>query len=437
MPAATYIWAKVLGFLEERLSSAAVSAMLDDAELVELNDKALVIYSPSEFRQEAIRKNYKSHVEDILRSEFQLPVSFEVWGDEQFRQSKADRANLPLWTFHPHFHFSSFIPGTSNPIPLRAAMHVAEHPGDTVYNPLYLYGPPGVGKTHLIYAIASHIAQRRPEATILCIKGEQFTSELIQAIAQGATAAFKTKYRNADILLVDDIQFMVGKEATQEEFFHTFNALYEQGKQIVLTCDQPPGDLHPLQDRLKGRFGEGFMVKLVPPDAETRALIIRAKAKDLGLSLSDEVIDYLTARLCDNVRQIEGGLRKILAFRDLSEMRLTLENIAKILEDVQSAESAGVITPDLIMHYVCKYYNVEQDSVRGRQRSKNISVPRQMAMYLIRTRTACSLEDIGKYFNRDHSTVKYALRSVESALTPGSETEAQLRDITANIEARN
>lgn len=434
MQAATYIWAKILGILEERFSSAVVSAMLDDAELVELNDKALIIYSPSEFRQEAIRRNYKTQIEDILRREFNLQVSFEVWGDDQYHRNQSGKARPPLWTCNPQFTFDSFIPGTCNLIPYRAAMHVAEHLGDTVYNPLYLYGPPGVGKTHLVYAIANRVSQLCPEAKILCIKGEQFTSELIQAIVHRSTADFKDKYRNADILLVDDIQFMAGKESTQEEFFHTFNALFEQGKQIVLTCDRAPSDLQTLEDRLKGRFGEGVMVKLEPPDAQTRAQIIRAKAEALGLVLSDEVVDYLTEKLCDNVRQIEGGLRKLLAFRDLSDMRLTVENVAKTVADVQTPEYNPVVTPDLVIRYVCRYYGVEEEPLRGRRRSKNISEPRQLAMYLIRQLTSTSLEDIGKYFNRDHSTVKYALRAVEAAITPGSEIERKLRDIMDNIE---
>ena len=436
MQTATYIWAKVIGFLEERLSAVTVSALLDDAELVELNDQALIIYSPSDFRQEAIRRTCKGYIEDFLREEFDRNISFEVWGDAQRNKEKLRVPGDTLWTCNPHFNFSTFVSGTSNLIPLKAAMHVAEHPGDSVYNPLCLYGPPGVGKTHLVYSIANRVSQLYPDAKIVCIKGDQFTNELIQCILNHSTAEFKNKYRNADILLVDDIQFIAGKEATQEEFFHTFNYLYELRKQIVLTCDQPPGDMLTLEDRLKGRFGEGVMVKMEAPDKETRTLILKAKAKELNLEFSDEVICYLADRLCDNVRQIEGGLRKIRAFKDLSDMWLTLENIAKTIEDIQTSETKAAVTPDLVMRYVCRYYGVEEPQLKGRQRSKNISEPRQVAMYLMRQMAQLRQDAIGKYFGRDRSTVIHALSVIQKALhLPGSEMENKLQDIIRNIEA--
>ena len=436
MQAATYIWAKVIGTLEERLSAVAVSAMLDDAELVELNEKSLIIYSPSDFRQEAIRRSYKGYIEDILREEFELNVAFEVWGDAELTKSKQTISSESLWTYNPHFNFSTFVSGASNQIPLKAAMHVAEHLGDTVYNPLYLYGPPGVGKTHLVYSIANRVSQLYPDAKIVCIKGDQFTNELVQSIMNRSTADFKTKYRGADILLVDDIQFIAGKESTQEEFFHTFNYLYELRKQIILTSDRAPSDMPTLEDRLRGRFGEGVMVKIEPPDKATRELIIQAKANDLGLQFSNEVISFLAEKLCDNVRQIEGGLRKIRAFKDLSNMRLSIENIARTIEDVQTSETSAVVTPDLVVRYVCRYYGVEETQIKSRQRSKNISEPRQVAMYLTRQLAGLSQDDIGKFFGRDRTTVVYALSAIQNAVAaPGSDMENKLQDIIRNIEA--
>ena len=436
MQAATYIWAKIIGIMEDRLSPVAVSAMFDDAELVEINDKALVIYSPSDFRQEAIRRTYKSHIEEILQEEFDLHIALEVWGDADLKKHKVDSKTDSLWTYNPHFNFSTFIAGSSNQVPLRAAMHVAEHLSDSVYNPLYLYGPPGVGKTHLVYSIANRVSQLYPDAKIVCIKGDQFTNELIQCILNHSTAEFKNKYRGADLLLVDDIQFIAGKETTQEEFFHTFNYLYELRKQIVLTSDRAPTDMPTLEDRLRSRFGSGVMVKIEPPDKDTRALIIEAKAQELGLCFGPEVIDYLAEKLCDNCRQIEGGLRKIKAYKDLSNMRLTMENIARTIEDVQTSETSAVVTPELVVRYTCRYYGVEENQLRGRQRSKNISEPRQVAMYLIRQMADMSLEDIGKFFNRDHSTVKYALTAIQDALAlDGNGMKDKLQDIMRNIEA--
>lgn len=436
MQAATYIWAKIIGILEDRLSAVAVSAMFDDAEIVELNDRALVLYSPSDFRQEIIRRTYKSHIEDILRDEFNLPVSLEVWGDVEIKKNKQDTITTSMWTYNPHFNFYTFIAGSSNQVPLRAAMHVAENLSDSIYNPLYLYGPPGVGKTHLVYSIANRVSQLYPDAKIVCIKGDQFTNELIQCILSHSTADFKNKYRGADILLVDDIQFIAGKESTQEEFFHTFNYLYELRKKIVLTSDRAPSDMPTLEDRLRSRFGAGVMVKIEPPDKNTRALIIEAKAKELGLGFGDEVIDYLAEKLCDNCRQIEGGLRKIKAYKDLSNMRLTMENIARTIEDIQTSETSAVVTPELVLRYTCRYYGVEENQLKGRQRSKNISEPRQVAMYLIRTMTSHSLDEIGKMFHRDHSTVNYALTSIHDALSSAdSSMKNKLQDIICNIES--
>lgn len=437
MYSAAYIWAKTITYLEERLSAVTVSAWLDDAELVELHENRLVIYSPSDFRQETIRRNCKPYIEDALRELFHMDAELEIWGDAQLTQYRQEKTSKSLWEFNPQFNFDNFIAGTANEIPLRAAMHVAEHLGDSVYNPLFYYGSPGVGKTHLLYAIANRIAQTYPQAKVVCVKGEQFTNELIKAIQKSGSspAEFRKKYREADILLIDDIQFIAGKEATQEEFFHTFNYLFELRKQIVITSDRRPGDIATLEDRLKGRFGEGVMMKIENPDYATRCQIIKSKAKQLGLSLDEDSVRYIAGKLCDNVRQIEGGLHKIRAFHDLSGMELTVEHIARTIEDIQGSESTLLITPALIVRNVCRYYGVEDEQLKSRQRSRNISEPRQVAMYLIRQMTAMSFPDIGKYFARDHGTVCVAVKKVEDALSEkGSRMGNVLKDIRMNIE---
>ena len=435
MQSAAYIWAKVLNQLEERLSAVTVSAWFDDAELIELNEDNLILYTPSDFRQEIILRSCKQHVEDILQEQFDLKVKLLVWGDTDLEAHRQTNTPGNIWKINPHFSFDTFVAGAQNEVPLKAAMHVADNVGDSVYNPLYYYGPPGVGKTHLLYSIANRISQSHPEAKIVYVKGDQFTNELVQAILHSSTVAFKKKYREADILLVDDIQFIAGKESTQEEFFHTFNNLYEMRKQIVLTSDRSPNDMPLLEDRLRGRFGEGVMVKIEPPDLDTRKQIIRAKAAELHLRFGDEVIDYLGERLCDNVRQIEGGLRKVKAFRDLSNMPLTLPNISKIVADIQTSETCAVVTPDTVVRYVCKYFGVDEAQLKSPHRSKNISEPRQIAIYLIRELTGLQLEAIGKYFNRDHGTISVSIKKIQSLLSmKDSNTENILRDIRMNIE---
>ncbi len=435
MYSAAYIWAKIIGGLEERLGAIAVSALLDDAQIIEVTENKLIIYSPSDFRQEAIRRTWKQHIEQTVMELFQIQLELVVWGDYEKEKHK-QTSHTPIWTYNPQFSFENFIDGPSNMMPLRAAMFVAEHPGDEIYNPLYIYGPPGVGKTHLLYAIANSISRDRPDLNIVYVKGDQFTNELVQAILTASTVEFKKKYRQADVLLVDDVQFIAGKESTQEEFFHTFNELFDYHKQIVLTSDRTPNEMPTLEDRLKGRFGDGVMVRIAPPDNETRKRIIKAKVQKLGLALDDECVEYASERLCDNVRQIEGGLKKIRAYRDLSGMELTLENIAQTIDDIQTAEQHAQITPDLVVRYVCKYYGIEEYQLMGHQRSRNIALPRQIAMYLVRHLTNMSFPNIGRYFQKDQATVQHAVKKVALELkNKNAQLENILRDIQLAIDS--
>ncbi len=436
MYSAAFVWAKVIQRLEVQLGSVMTSTWLDDAEPVEVNDKRFVLYSPSDFRQETIRRSCRQHIEDALREILKADLELVVWGESQLKSYRNEKSAKKLWTLNPLFSFENFIAGSSNLIPLKAARHVAENPGDDVYNPLYLYGPPGVGKTHLLYAIANYISRHFPGKQVVYVKGEQFTNELVQAILNGNTLTFKKKYREADVLLVDDIQFIAGKDATQEEFFHTFNEIYDRGGQIVITSDRKPGDMATLEDRLRGRFGVGVMMEIMPPDAQTRSLIVRDKAGKLGLALDEASVELISGKLCDNVRQIEGGLRKLRAYRDLSGMALTRENIAQTIADVQSTESAAVVTPELVVRYVCRYYGIEEVQLKSQNRSKNIAEPRQVAMYLTRTMLKMSLPDIGRFFERDHGTVSHSVKKVEAALKQkDSRLEGVIRDIQMSIRS--
>ncbi len=435
MYSSAYVWAKVVNHIEERLDPIIVSGWLDDAELVELNEETLILYSPSDFRREIIRRRCAPYIHDALKEVFNSDAKLMVLDDKELDAYKNRGKKKPSMDFNPQFTFDSFVVGPSNRFAHGAAIAVANHPGD-VYNPLFIYGPPGIGKTHLLYAIANGIRKQKPDANIVYIKGDQFTIELIQAIQSGKNIEFRSKYREADLFLIDDVQFIAGKESTQEEFFHTFNKLYEEHKQIVMTSDRKPSDMPTLEDRLRSRFEWGLLADIQPPDYETRMAILKNKARSLGLDLPEDVCEYIAININKNVRQIEGTVKKIMAYRDLSGMAITLENVTRVISDMFKAEGNSLPTPGLIISQVCKFYNVDETVLRGSNKSKGTSEARQVAMYLVRQLTNLSLPDIGQEFGRDHSTALYNIRKVEVELKKGNDTlQNSIRDITANINS--
>ena len=382
-----------------------------------------------------IQRRYTTYIQDALKELFDSDAKVIVYGDKELEEQKNKQAAKTPLDFNPQFSFDNFIVGSSNRLAHGAALAVSNHPGEA-YNPLFIYGPPGVGKTHLPYAIANGLRKHNPNANIVYIKGDQFTNELITAIQTGKNVEFRSKYREADLFLVDDIQFIAGKERIQEEFFHTFNKLYEEHKQIVLTSDRPPNDILTLEDRLKSRFLGGLTADIQPPDYETRMAIIRERAKCLGLELTDDVCNYIAINITSNIRQIEGTMKKILAYQQLNDMALDLPNISRAIDDMFQAEGNAVPTPGLIIGQVCKFYSIDEAALRGSQRNKGIAEPRQIAMYLTRKLTNLSLDDIGMHFARDHSTVLYGITKVESEIKSGNTTmQNNIRDITANINS--
>ena len=435
MYSSAYVWAKIISYIEEQLGPVVVSSAFDDAEVVELNEEHLIIYSSSDFRRDLIRRRYTNYIQEALKEIFCSDAKLMVFGDEELNTFKQKGKSATSMDFNPQFNFDNFVVGPSNRMAHSAAIAVSKAPGQ-VYNPLFIYGPPGVGKTHLLYAIANGIRRQNPNANVVYIKGDDFTNELIRAIQTGTNIEFRSKYREADLFLVDDIQFIAGKEATQEEFFHTFNKLYEEHKQIVLTSDRKPSDMATLEDRLRSRFEWGLIMDIQPPDYETRMAILKNKAKQLGLNLDDDVCNYIAINVTNNVRQIEGTVKKVLAYRDLNNMPLTLDNISRVISDMFKSEGNALPTPSLIISQVCKFYNVDETLVRGTQKTKNIAEPRQISMYLIRKLTNLSLPDIGNEFNRDHTTVMYGIKKVEQAIKSGdTNTQNNIRDITANINS--
>ena len=435
MYASAYVWAKIVSYMEEKLGAVTVSTWFDDAEVIELSEEKLIIYSATDFRADFIRRRYADYIHDALKEIFNSNAKLVVFGDEDLRAYRSQGTQKPAMDFNPQFNFDNFVVGPSNRIAHGAAIAVSNNPGQA-YNPLFLYGPPGVGKTHLLYAIANGVRKANPNANIVYIKGDQFTNELITAIKDGKNIEFRSKYREADLFLIDDIQFIAGKETTQEEFFHTFNKLYEEHKQIVMTSDRKPSDMLTLEDRLRTRFEWGLIVDIQPPDYETRMAIIKAKAISLGVELPDDVCNYIAVNVTNNVRQIEGTVKKIMAYRDLNNMPLDLPNVSRAIDDMFKNEGNALPTPNLIISQVCKFYSIDESVLRGTLKNKGTAEARQVAVYLIRKLTNLSTPEIGKELNKDHSTILYSVNKVESLLKNGDENlQNHIRDITANINS--
>ena len=437
MYSSAYVWAKVLSHMEEKLGSIPVSSWFDDAEVVELNENNLIIYSPSDFRRDIIRRRCTGYVEDALKEVFNSDAKLLVFGDKERDAFRNKGKTISSMDFNPQFTFDNFVVGPSNRFAHSASIAVSKNPGQ-VYNPLFIYGPSGVGKTHLLYAIANDIRRQNPEANIVYIKGDEFTNELISAIASGKNVEFRNKYRESDLFLIDDIQFIAGKESTQEEFFHTFNSLYECGKQIILTSDRPPKEIKTLEDRLRTRFEWGLLVDVQPPDFETRMAIISRKADSLRLDLPEDVAAFIAGKLKDNVRQLEGVVKRLDAHANLTGAPITMLLAENAIQDIMTEQTPLPVTVDRIIDEVARTYGVTAEDIRGQRRSNQISTARQVAMYVVREITGMTQLEIGQEFGgRDHSTVVYALQQVTKAIQTDPRKKEVIEDIIKNIRNLN
>ena len=437
MQSVSDIWSMILTRLREDLSETTIRTWFDETTVVALESNTLVLHCSNAFKRSNIQDRFIPNIEESLKDIFSTDMAVKLLDDEGLRRYQNKEDNKPVSLMESgEFTFDSFVVGPSNKLACSAARAVSDAPGQH-YNPLFIYGDSGLGKTHLLYAIAHQIRKKNPAAKIVYIKGDEFTNELVNAIQTHRNEEFREKYREANVLLVDDIQFIAGKQQTQEEFFHTFNTLYESGKQIVLTSDRPPREMTLLEDRLKTRFEWGLMVDVTPPDFETRLAIIRMKAALLGVQLPDEITGYIAENVTANVRQIEGTLNKILAYRDLLGDKVDDQAVSRAVQDMLKKSNEFVPSPQVIINYICKYYNIEEDILRGQSRAREAVVPRQIAMYLIRRMTNISQSDIGKEFGgRDHSTVIHSLDKVEKQMRSDPAFAEVVKEITTNINAK-
>ena len=433
MNPAAEVWEKVVALMGEEMTATTLKTWFDDAEAVSLEESSFVLYSPTRLKRDIITARYIPPIQNALRdlfsSDFQVLVLTE---NELAGYQKGAGSFLPGTE---DYTFERFVVGSSNKFAHAAARAVAGNPGQS-YNPLFIYGDSGLGKTHLLYAIAHAIHDTHPEYRIIYIKGDTFTNEMITAIRENRNAEFREKYRGADVFLMDDIQFILGKDSSQEEMFHTFNTLYELKKQIVFTADRPPKEMLRLEDRLKTRFEWGLIADIQRPDYETRMAIIKNKSIRMGMELPDYIIQLIAENITANVRQIEGTVNKIMAYQDLIGDSVDKNTVIRAVKDIFKEKSDFLPTPEIIIDEVCKFYNLDPASIRGPGRLKDLTLARQVAMYLIREMVDISLQDIGKEFNRDHSTVVHALGRIEKVLKSDSEMGEIIKDITRNINSR-
>ncbi|CAB1238924.1 chromosomal replication initiator informational ATPase [Ruminococcaceae bacterium BL-6] len=430
-------WALICDYCKGRITEVAYTTWISRIRPVSLDfSKSVAILEvPNEFHLQTLTRCYTGLLQDAFNEIFGPGIKIQLCTPEQLVQNNRPDAP-PLAKDDYEYTFDTFIVGPSNKFAHAASMAVATKPA-VLYNPLFIYGNSGLGKTHLLYAICNEISKNYPKMDIIYIKGDEFTNELIDAIRRGTTAEFHQRYRKADILLVDDIQFIAGKDSTQEEFFHTFNTLYEAKKQIVLTSDRPPKDIATLEERLLTRFEWGLTADIQPPDFETRIAIIKRKAELLEITLPDNVAEYIANKLKNNIRQLEGAVKKMKAYYLLTGETLNISTAQAAISDIINNNQPAPVTVEKIIEEVARTFGTTPEDIRSSKRSANISGARQVAMYVVREITQLPMTSIGEEFGgRDHSTVVYAIQQVEKNLKRDPKIKDTVEDIIKNIRDR-
>ena len=431
------IWKIVLERLKQDLSETTISTWFDEVEIVSIKDRTLYLHCPNDFKRSTIESMFSDRIRDSLRDIYSADFDVKLLSsDESTALFQPEEKRSVSVMDSGEFTFDTFVVGESNKMAYAAARAVADGASDH-YNPLFIYGDSGLGKTHLIYAIAHQIRARRPSAKIIYIKGDDFINEFIELVRAGRGSEFRAKYRDADLLLVDDVQFVAGKEQVQNEFFHTFNTLYEAGRQIVLTSDRPPSDMHLLDDRLRTRFEWGLLVDVQPPDFETRLAIVKNKAAQWGTVIDDDIARYIAENVTSNVRQLEGTMNKILAYRDLIGREMDADAAHRAVEDFMKKNANLAPTAAMIIAETSRYFGIDEQVIKGSARSREVVNARQAAMYLVRRMTALSTPDIGREFGgRDHTTVLHSLDQIEKKMKSDPSFSQTIKEITININSK-
>ncbi len=443
------VFEMVSEYCKGEMSNVAHNLWISCLEPLHMKDDVAYLFVGSEFQKNIVEEKYmetlKNGFRQVLGFDVEIDITTEISEEDtplldpttvqQRDRSKQETLNAILGQGTYEYTFDTFIVGPSNKFAHAATLAVATSPS-AAYNPLFIHGDSGLGKTHLLYAICNEIERRRPGTNILYVKGEEFTNELIAAISEKNTNQFHQKYRSADVLLMDDVQFIGGKESTQEEFFHTFNSLYHSGKQIVLTSDRPPKEIKTLEERLRTRFEWGLLADVQTPDYETRIAIIRRKAELLDIALPDDVTEFIANKLKNNIRQLEGAVKKLRAYMLLDNTPPTIIAAQNAIKDILNDNQPVEVTVERIIGEVGRTYGISAADIRSNKRSASISAARQVSMYVVREITQMSMVNIGEEFGgRDHSTVVYAINQTEKNMRADRSFKETVGDIIKNLRS--
>lgn len=435
------IWTQTTDQIRTLLNTETYNLWFSTVQPVSLNQSSITLEVPNEFSEVWLKDNYLELLQDALAtaSGRKLNIKFTVADGAAPAPAKAARGKKSATAkkvsdgdlvFNPRNTFDTFVVGNNNSFAHAAAMAVAQQPGKA-YNPLFLYGGTGLGKTHLLHAVGQHVVSTKKGAKVSYVSSEKFTNEYIAAIQENQLVKFRKKYRQTDVLLIDDIQFLAGKERIQEEFFHTFNALHEAHKQIVLTCDRPASEIQNLEHRLVSRFEWGLVTDLQPPDVETRLAILRNKVKTMGVEIPEDVLTFLANRIRTNIRRLEGALIRVASYAHLTGKQLTNDVVENLLREILQEEGRHTITMEVIQKKVAEKFDLRMADMTSKRRPENIAFPRQIAMFLSRQLTEHSLSAIGEAFGgRDHGTVLHACRLVKDRM----EIDANVRQTVHYLE---
>ena len=437
------VWSGILDYLHnlDDISEVAYNVWITCIEPRTIEDGEVVVFVHTNFQKKIVSEHYADKLKDAFENVLGIPLGLKIVSGEDLEKTTAAApppasGNLFDGSTDQDYSFENFVVGSSNKFAHAASQAVASKPAG-YYNPLFIYGGSGLGKTHLLYAICNEIRKNSPAANILFTKGEYMANELIEAIQKGQTMEFRAKYRQVDVLLIDDIQFISGKVSTQEEFFHTFDALHQANKQIVVTSDRPPREIATLEERLRTRFEMGLLADIQPPDLETRIAIIRRKAQLLDIPITDDIAEYIAGQLKSNVRQLEGAVKCMRAQYLLAGEQPTLVTAQNAIRDIRNDSQPVPITVERIINEVARTMTVTPEDIRSTKRSAPISQARQVAAYVVRSITGLPMKAIGEEFGtRDHSTIVYAIQKVESRMAKDSSFKGMVGDIIKNISEK-